>query len=365
MYRSLCFGAIASTLSLTAPNGFADRLIRPSALRVMDGEGGIKISWGDRTVGEERFEIQRRSTEGSFRRVAVVDRNMTHFVDRKAKKREGLQYRIRALSDRGRSRFSYSNRLSGSSHQRSVFQRALLATVRKMVEVPSSLRQAPFNVDRFLNVPPEFNVSVYARVDKARFMTALPNGDLLVSQPSSGKVLLLRPNANGLPTSFEFASGLRRPHDMVLHTIGETTYLYVAETHQINRYRYTTGDTTARDREVVITGLPDSSTPELGGNYGHELKNIALDSDHKLYVSIASTCNACVEDTVSEPVRGAIYIYDADGSNGRIFARGLRNAEGLDFVPGTKELWVAVNGYDPNLAHSDFNGVRRCIGLLI
>ena len=40
-----------------------------------------------------------------------------------------------------------------------------------------------------------------------------------------------------------------------------------------------------------VTGLPDSSTPELHGSYAHELKNIALGSDDGLYVSIASSCN--------------------------------------------------------------------------
>ncbi|MHC5825419.1 MAG: PQQ-dependent sugar dehydrogenase, partial [Nostoc sp.] len=43
---------------------------------------------------------------------------------------------------------------------------------------------------------------------------------------------------------------------------------------------------------------------------------------------------------------GAIYQYNADGSNPRLFAQGLRNAEGLAFVPGTNDLWVAVNNRD-------------------
>lgn len=227
MYRSICLGAMASALLLTASHGSADTLVRPSALRVADGDGGIKISWGDRTVGEERFEIQRRVGKGHFRTIGSVERNLTGFVDRKARKRQELQYRVRALGDNVRSRFSYSNSLRSRASERSAFQRALLATVRKKVEVPTSLRQAPFNVDRFLNLPSELNVSVYARVDKARFMAVLPNNDLLVSQPSTGKVLLLRPNADGSPTVFEFAAGLRRPHDIVPHTIGDLSLIHI------------------------------------------------------------------------------------------------------------------------------------------
>ncbi len=52
-------------------------------------------------------------------------------------------------------------------------------------------------------------------------------------------------------------------------------------------------------------------------------------SPAKLYVSIGSTCNVCVSDTQSNPVRASIYVYNPDGSGGRLFARGLRNAEGL------------------------------------
>jgi glucose/arabinose dehydrogenase len=225
-------------------------------------------------------------------------------------------------------------------------------TVRTKVQVPASMRSGAFSQDRYLNLPPNFSISVYARLGGARFMATAPNGDLLVSQPDAGKVVLLRPVTGGDPQVFNFATGLRRPHDIVFHTIGATTYVYISETNQINRFVYNSGDTSAHDRQVVITGLPDSSTPELGGAYGHELKNIALDSNHKLYVSIASTCNACLSDTQSNPKRGAIYQYDADGKNGRLFAQGLRNAEGLAFIPGTNDLWAAVNNRD-NIAVPD------------
>lgn len=233
------------------------------------------------------------------------------------------------------------------------------ATVASKVQVPASMRGAPFDVDRYLTVPPDFSIAVYARVSAPRFMALAPNGDLLVSQPSTGKVLLVRPGASGAdPAVSDFATGLRNPHDIVFHTIDQTTYVYITESNQINRYTYTSGALTAQNRQVVIAGLPDASTPELHGNYGHQLKNLALDSSHKLYVSIASTCNACLEDTQSDPVRGAIYQYNADGTGRRLFARGLRNAEGLAFVPGTDRLWAIVNNRD-NIAYpfnQDFDG---------
>ena len=220
------------------------------------------------------------------------------------------------------------------------------ATISKALEVPQALAEGPFSTGKSLNVPEGFGVRLWALVDKARFMALAPNGDVLVSVPASGQVILLRPRGNEVPERFEFAGGLQTPHDMVFHQIDGVTYLYIAESNRVTRSVYTSGATQTATRETVIADLPDASTPELRGAYNHQLKNIALSPDHKLYLSIASACNACPEDATSDPVRGAIYEYNADGTNRRLFARGVRNAEGLDFLPGTNQLWAALIGRD-------------------
>ncbi|WP_094299026.1 PQQ-dependent sugar dehydrogenase [Noviherbaspirillum autotrophicum] len=220
------------------------------------------------------------------------------------------------------------------------------ASVAATLQVSDALASPPFNTPRSLQVPPGFAIRVWARVAGARFMALAPNGDVLVSVPSEGKIVLLRERTGDVPQMADFATGLHNPHDMVFHTIADQTYLYVAESNRVSRSVYRNGDMQRGNSEVVVDGLPDDSTPELRGRYGHQLKNIALGPDHKLYVSIASTCNACVEDTTSDPVRGAIYQYSADGKERRLFATGIRNAEGLDFIPGTNTLWMTVNGRD-------------------
>jgi glucose/arabinose dehydrogenase len=205
------------------------------------------------------------------------------------------------------------------------------------VQVPASMRTSPFNVTRSLTVPAGYGIAVYARVDSARFMMVTPDSNLLVSQPGLGKLTLIRPNPSGDPILSDFVTGLRAPQGMAFHTIGGTTYLYVAESNQIDRYTYAAGDLTAQGRQVIITGLPDD---------GHPAKDIALDSNDNLYVALPSSCNVCTADVLSLPIRGAIYLYGADGSNGRLFAQGIRNAEGLAILPGTTTLWVAVNNRD-------------------
>lgn len=222
----------------------------------------------------------------------------------------------------------------------------LPASVERMLEVPAALAGAPFE-QRRLNVPPGFGISLYARVPGARFLARAPNGDVVVSVPGEGKLVLLRDGdgGDGVPQRVDYASDLRNPHDVVFHQIGGTTYVYVSESHRVTRSVYSDGEQQRGAAEVVVDDLPDASTPDLRGNYGHQLKNIALAGD-KLYVAIASACNACEEDALADPVRGSVYQFDADGGNGRLVAQGLRNASSINIHPDSGRLWAVVNHRD-------------------
>jgi glucose/arabinose dehydrogenase len=229
-------------------------------------------------------------------------------------------------------------------------------STRVKVIVPEEYRAAPFDQERVLDVPVGYSISVIARLPGARFLALAPDGDILVTRPGEpgtpdpaydGKIFRLHTTGTGLSASTEmtiFSTGLRKPHDMVFTKIGDTTYLYVAESHQIVRAVYHEGDVTLGPTEVIIGNLPDNYSGELRGRYGHTLKNIAI-SDGKLYTSVASTSNADPADVTAAEPRAAIYVSDLEGRGKRIFAEGLRNAEGLDFAPDG-ELWAAVNHRD-------------------
>jgi glucose/arabinose dehydrogenase len=230
------------------------------------------------------------------------------------------------------------------------------ASVSVTVQVPASMRTAPFDVTRTLTVPPNFSVRVYARVGGARFMAVAPNGNLLVSNPGAGAVYVVAPDQAGNGVVSTWVSGLHNPHDVVFHTLSGLTYVYIAESDKIGRYVYNANGTPGT-RQVLVSGLPDNSSGALQGKYGHQLKNIAL-AGTNLYVSIASPSNADPTDLTRTPKGGAIYLYPATGGTGRLFAQGLRNAEGLAIAPGTTTLWVVVNNRD-NIAypfHADFDG---------
>ena len=89
------------------------------------------------------------------------------------------------------------------------------AKVPVKVAVPEQWRTPPFDRERVLTVPLGATISVLARVRGARFLAVSPNGDILVSQPSRGKILLIRQSH---PSEvYELISGLRLPHGMVFH----------------------------------------------------------------------------------------------------------------------------------------------------
>lgn len=85
--------------------------------------------------------------------------------------------------------------------------------------------------------------------------------------------------------------------------------------------------------------------PDYGLNYKyggwHLTRTVAVGVGGKIYVSVGSSCNACVE---KEEVRASILEMDADGKNRRYYARGMRNAVGLRWVGG--RLYATDMGAD-------------------
>jgi hypothetical protein len=60
-------------------------------------------------------------------------------------------------------------------------------------------------------------------------------------------------------------------------------------------------------------------------------------------VTVGSSCNVCIEE---DERRAAMLRFRLDGSEPEIYARGLRNAVGFDWRPGTGELFATDNGRD-------------------
>jgi glucose/arabinose dehydrogenase len=181
-----------------------------------------------------------------------------------------------------------------------------------------------------LVAPPGFAVTTYASVPGARFMAVGPDGSVYVSASGAGRIVRLV-DGNGVADSVvEVASGLDLPHGLAFHKGA----LYVATHDGVVRF--------ALDADGRPTGKPVYVNHYTGGN-GHTTRTLVFGADSAMYVSIGSSCNLCVE---GDSDRAVIMRYNEDGSNGRVFARGLRNAVGLAVSPATGALWATVNERD-------------------
>ena len=200
------------------------------------------------------------------------------------------------------------------------------------IKVPSSLRRGVFGRSRYLMAPPGVEVSLYAGgLTEPRFMAADSRGNIYVSLPSKGMVVVLvDKNKNGVAEKkVVFADGLDKPHGLAFRG----TDLIVAETGRLVLLKDTNGDLKADTREVLTEDIPPD------GN--HWTRTVVVGPDNKLYVSVGSSCNACVED---DKRRAAILRFS--DSTAEVYATGLRNSVGMAWSPVKNELWAVDNGRD-------------------
>jgi glucose/arabinose dehydrogenase len=220
-----------------------------------------------------------------------------------------------------------------------------------LVTVPSSLRAAPFDNPRRVQLPSGWRMAVWARVPGARTEAWAPDRRLLVSQPGSGDVVALTPRASGTPLRATLISGLRQPFGLAFR--GAT--LYVGESNQIDAYAYRHGRVSSR--RVLVSGLPDSKSPQLHGTYAHALKSVAVGRDGSLYISVGSSANVSTADRTASPPRAVILKWSPRTGRTSVFARGVRNGSALGLDPAGA-LWTAVNNRDemPYPFHRAYDG---------
>ncbi len=201
-----------------------------------------------------------------------------------------------------------------------------------------------------------------------RWLTVLPNGDVLVAEtnappkpksesslkgwvmkmvmkragagvPSPNRILLLRDTDNdGLADKkLVFLENLNSPFGMAL--VGN--HLYVANADALMRFNYTQNAEKIIDAGEKIIDLP-------GGPINHHwTKNvIANDDGTKLYVTVGSNSNVAERGLEAETDRAAILEVDAQAKTYRIFASGLRNPNGMAWEPKTNNLFTVVNERD-------------------
>ena len=184
-----------------------------------------------------------------------------------------------------------------------------------------------------LLVPAGLTIDDFAKVPGARFMALGSDGSVYVSQTGAGKVTrLIDANNDGVAERSEvIAANLHLPHGLAMHE----GWLYIANTDEVVRMK------------LDARGVPEGAPQPTGARYdaagGHFTRTVVFAPGGAMFVSVGSTCNLCVE---KDSTRASVMRFDADGSHGTVFARGLRNAVGLAFHPVTGALWVSQHERD-------------------
>ncbi|MDB5699349.1 MAG: repeat family protein [Alphaproteobacteria bacterium] len=216
---------------------------------------------------------------------------------------------------------------------------------------------------------PGLSVEAFARgLDHPRWLTVLPNGDVLVAEtsapvrpqdgrgikgfffklfqkkaggavPSPNRITLLRDtDRDGVADSRSIlVAGLNSPFGM--SAAGGT--LYVADTDAVLAFPYAAGATRIAAAPRKIVDLP------AGPINHHWTKNLAVSHDGTaMFVAIGSNSNVAENGLAAEQGRAGIWRVDLRTGAHRQYASGLRNPVGLAFEPATGALWTAVNERD-------------------
>jgi glucose/arabinose dehydrogenase len=183
-----------------------------------------------------------------------------------------------------------------------------------------------------LVLPKGFSISVFASgLPGARLMTVSPEGVLILARRRTHEVVALPDsNKDGTAEPEVILTGLTTANSVAFRG----GYLYIATTPAVMRVRWTNG---APDGAAEVFATLPSSTPSV-----HTSRVLGFGPDGRLYVSIGSSCDVCVE---ADERRTSIQVFDQNG-HGRTFAAGLRNANGFDWHPTTGQLWAGDNGQD-------------------
>src|SRR5882757_6391186 len=194
--------------------------------------------------------------------------------------------------------------------------------------------------------PAGFKVTRFAgKMNSPRWFYVTPNGDILVSESqtsrkkSANDILLFRDtNNDGQPDLRDtFMTALNQPLGMLVLK----NWFYVGNTDGVYRYPYTPGQLHITAKGEKILDLP------AGGYNNHWTRNLIANADgSKIYVSVGSGSNNAEHGMANETRRADILEINPDGSGERVFAAGIRNPVGMDWQPGTRTLWTAVNERD-------------------
>ncbi|AEG94515.1 PQQ-dependent sugar dehydrogenase [Ramlibacter tataouinensis] len=181
-----------------------------------------------------------------------------------------------------------------------------------------------------LKLPPGFKVELWAHgMPGVRAMSRTESGKIYAGTRGIGRVYEITDNGSER-TSRVLVDKLQQP--AVTYHQGA---LYVMAIDKVLRYD-------GIDKNPAVQPVDLTARFNLPPEQHHNWKYIAFGPDGKLYVPFGAPCNICQPGEPYAQIRR----YNADGSNMEVIARGVRNTQGFDWHPVTKEMWFTDHGRD-------------------
>lgn len=203
-----------------------------------------------------------------------------------------------------------------------------------------------------LNIAPDFEIVPAAEgLKRVRFFAKSPDGRIFVTDMYNladnkrGAIYILDgwdAGSGKFAAVKTYLTGLHNPNSVQFHRddAGQD-WLYIAEAGKLTRRRFKSGEEKPSDNNPqTLATFPDYGLSYKYGGW-HLTRTIAFGTNGKMYVSVGSSCNSCVE---KEEVRASILEMNPDGTEQHVFAKGLRNAVGLHWFG--KILFATNQGSD-------------------
>jgi glucose/arabinose dehydrogenase len=203
-----------------------------------------------------------------------------------------------------------------------------------------------------LNVAEGFSITPAVEgLKRVRFFAKAPDGRIFVTDMYNltdnkrGVIYILDgwdERAGKFSKIISYMTGLHNPNSVQFYRDADgQDWLYIAETEKLTRRRFTAGEARPTDTHPqTLATFPDYGLSYKYGGW-HLTRTIAFGPYGKMYVSVGSSCNSCVE---KEAIRASVIEMNPDGSDQREIARGLRNAVGLKWIGDS--LYATNQGSD-------------------
>lgn len=246
---------------------------------------------------------------------------------------------------------------------RSILALSLLLSLAAVAQQPLVLHNLPaaHNGTITLSLDRDFDINVaLTGLHRVRFFAMAPDHRLFVTDMydrtdnTRGAVYILdgwNQEHHTFTRASPYLQHLRNPNNLAFYTDAHgQQWLYLSLTDRLLRFKYKAGDIAPSSPPEVLAHYPDyglnykyggwhlTRTVEFG-----KLRSAEGRMKNKLFVTVGSSCNACIE---KEPIRATLSVMNPDGSDQHIVAKNLRNAVAMQWDATSSTLYLANMGDD-------------------